>query len=566
MKIRRIKVLDYLSVIVVLLLSACEKEVMVTNDKFPPKEIEPKISGVEIDNFKGVASGNTFIVELFANSIIDLKSIKMEQIKFLTNNKSVKINTEGPFNFLEATNNTIPFIAEIDGKTATYNLKVTKRKVDYSTWIMVWNGSSEGWWKPDSYNGVQLFINNKWQSINWQSDEQTIEMVGELKSAGINVIICDLTNAWPRFNNRANFILKLCEQNGMKACVAENTPNGDVNAFELKAKSIYDNFAGPSAPYSSAYFKVNGKPLIVSYIPRPYYLKYFESTGEYRSKFEVVNAGGENETFPDRWGWQYEFEKGLVASDNAMFVSPSTKFYPKINGVWTCWRKHLAYLDYNFTLAKFKSPKNIIVSSFDDIHERNGWMVMRTNNANERGQQTRNIFGELDSVVYYNRVHEWINSTPSSIPNGIVEDGAYRLLTTDNRQVEVKDQNGTVGILLRKTAVSDTRKSLFYFYHLGGNEYRIVSLVAGLSVEPGSDNVLSQQWDTNSDLQRWVLVKLENGRFRFKNKSTQKYIGLKDWNGKDYLVQQEPLENAADQEWILDPALTLSGKGYMLQK
>lgn len=557
------RIFRFIPVILGLLLLSCNNELVKSSELLPEKVIDPQISAVEIDSFKGSIYGKTFTVELFANSLIDIKSVRKDQINFLTNNKSVKISPLGPYNFTDAPNNTIPLSAELNGITVTYYLQITKRKIDYSTWIMIWNGSSEGWWKPDSYNGVQSLINQKWQSVNWQSDEQTIEMVSNLKSAGINVIICDLTNVWPKFHNRFNLILKLCDQNGMKACIAENTPNGDVIAFESKAKNIYDNFANPNAPYSSAYFKMNGKPLIVSYIPRLYYLRYLNSTGEYRSKFEVVNAGGENETFPDRWGWQYEFANGLIPSDNAMFVSPSAKYYPKIDGVWTCWRKHLAYLDHNFTLAKSKSPKNIIVSSYDDVHERNGWMVMKTGNADDRGMQTRNIYGEVDSVVYYNRVSEWINGTPSSNAGGNIEDGAYRIGTSDDKQIEVKDQIGSLGQKLCLTAKANTRKCLFYFYHLGNNEYRIVSLMAGLSIEPGSDNVLSQQWDNTSANQRWILQKLQNGRYRLKNKSSLKYMGIKDWDGKDNLVQQETFENITDQEWILESGLTLSGKGFI---
>ncbi len=550
---------------VFMLLISCQGKSIEQEPVIDPSGTEdPKITAIQIDGFSCSFYGQTFSVELFANSVVDIKSVKMEQINFSTNNSKVKITPSGPFNFETANNKTITLTAELNGKISTYNLQVLKRKTDFSTWIMIWNGSSEGWWKSDSYNGVQLWINEKWQSVNWQSDEQTTNMVNTLKSAGINVIICDLTNVWPKFHPRVNFILKLCAQNGMKACIADMTPNGDLVTLEARAKSVYDNFAGPDAPYASAYFKKDGKPLIVEYIPRPYYNKYLNSTGEYRSKFTLANAGGENETYPDRWGWQYEFANGLVPSDDAMFVSSSTKYYPKINGVWTCWRKHLACLDFNFALARRKSPKNVIVGSFDDVHERNSWIMMRSANADERGMQTRNIFGVTDSVVYYNRVVEWINGTPSFIPGGDVADGAYRIGSWDNRQVEVKDQIGTLGQKLLIAAKANTRKALFYFYHLGNNEYRIVSLMAGLSVEPGSDDILSQEWDNSLDTQRWIVEKVQGGKFRLKNKATQKYMGIKSLTGSDYFVWQEQFtKDNPNQEWILEPGLTLSGQGFM---
>ena len=64
----------------------------------------------------------------------------------------------------------------------------------YATWIMIWDRSSEGWWKADNTEGATIFVNGKWQSIDWKDNNQINEYIQNLKDAGITILICDLTN------------------------------------------------------------------------------------------------------------------------------------------------------------------------------------------------------------------------------------------------------------------------------------------------------------------------------------------------------------------------------------
>ena len=430
----------------------------------------------------------------------------------------------------------------------------------YATWINVWDRSSESWWNPDEHNGATVYIGGKWQSIDWKDNNQTAEFIKNIKDAGINIVICDLTNGWSWLDYEVQYIQSLCAKNGMKLCIAENS-GGDVAKFESHAQDIWNNFAGTASPNAadSTYLLKDGKPVIVCYAIRSWYNSYKNSNGIYRQKFDLVWASGEDSE-KDKWGWQLEPWIASVPSSEAMFVTPAIKWSSQPD----LWRSSLSWLDYNFLLAKKNSPKYIIVGSYDDLDERNGWLVANTANCIP-GLQMRDKNGSISTDAYYNRVKEWISGKPSSISGGTIADGCYRMINQNSdKYLTLKNVNGKVGEILIQNVVADiSLNNYFWFYHLGSNSYRIISLNNGLSltIVNGSEEEGAQVVDSlteNSPQQNWTLEDAGGGYYCIKNNNSGKVMEVEGASkNSGASVVQGANSNRNDQHWKLDKILSL---------
>lgn len=430
----------------------------------------------------------------------------------------------------------------------------------FATWINVWDRSSESWWNPNEHNGATVYVNGKWQSINWKDNNQTEEFIKNMKGAGINILICDLTNGWSWLDYQVQYIQSLCAKKGMKVCIAENS-GGDIAKFESHAHDIWNNFAGPSSPYAtdSTYLLKDGKPVIVCYGIRSWYNNYKNSSGIYRQKFNLVWASGEDSE-KDKWGWQLEPWVASVSSSDAMFITPAIKWKSQPD----LWRSSLSWLDYNFLLAKKNNPKYIIVGSYDDLDERNGWLVANTANCIP-GLQMRNKNGTISTDAYYNRVKEWIEGNPSSISGGIISDGCYRIINQNSKMyLSLRDAGGKVGARLVQNTVSDTTlNNYFWFYHLGNNRYRIIALNNGLplTIYNGSINDGEQIVDSlDADIpeQKWDIKDAGGGYLYIINYKSGKVMAISGAsNNTGAPVVQETENSGAGQLWKLDKILSL---------
>jgi hypothetical protein len=261
--------------------------------------------------------------------------------------------------------------------------------------------------------------------------------------------------------------------------------------------------SSPEAADSEAYLRQDGKPLVVLYTWRKGYQASTAGTGAFRGRFVAVWASGEDSD-KDKWGWQLEPAVGPVASKSTMFVTGSVKFdSPKTPE--DRWRRHLSWLDYGFAMARKNQPKVLVVGSFDDVHERNAWMVADTRDA-KPAWQMRDISGALSTDAYYHRVRAWVlNGKPPVIAGGVIRDGAYRVIASDGRVFGVAENRDprSPAILKRDPGAPE---SLVWFYHLGNNEYRMIKLNAGLPFEGGTSSVFVN-WDSAADSQRWLLRK-----------------------------------------------------------
>ena len=522
----------------------------------------PEIRSVSIGGTPATLQGSTFTVTLSNLSTLDLKNIKATDIVFSKSQPDAKISPEGPYNFNDAVNNAIPISISLNGQTKHYTLQVKKSEPPiaddpatvYATWIMVWIGSTESWFDPVSYNGATMWVNNSWKATNWNDNSQVDEFVLNMKNAGIKIIICDLTNGF-KWMNKVKYIQGLCASYGMQVCVAENY-GGNFTNFDRDAQSVYDNLAGPNAPNNAAYLKKDGKPLIVCYCTKTNFEAIQPYSSAIRNYFNVVWSSGE-QSAPNKWGWQLEPKVGPVPSADGMFVTSAIKW---ASGQPELWRKSLAWLDYSFIVARQNKPKYLIVGSYDDIHERNGWFVANTTNS-IHGMQMRDKTGAVSNDAYFNRVKEWTaGGAISSVGGGLVKDGCYSLVNVKSSMpLQMRGGNGAAGSILEQTLTPVfLLNKYFWLYHLGDNIYRIISLPAGLSIAPtggsSTDGVeIEQNWDLDVSYQKWKLYQNASGEYSLQNLSSAKYLDVSGGsvNSGTGIIQSDKRESSS-QLWKLE--------------
>lgn len=405
----------------------------------------------------------------------------------------------------------------------------------YATWLMIWNGSDQShWWKATDYLGATDFL-GKYKSIDWRNKEFINDVLEAVKRAGISVLILDLTNGWGWLNERVQYIQKLCAEKALKVCIAENS-QGDMATFEKHCEDIWKLFAGPEAPYSHTYFRKNGKPVIVCYAIREWYKAYLKSEGPYRKKFQLVWASGEDSDF-DKWGWQLEPWIGPMPSSDVVFVTPSIKW----GNDQELWRTSIAWLDYTFKMGKSKNPSLIVVGSFDDIGERNGWLPCDTRNC-QPSMQMRDIWGKVDFNFYYRRVSEWIGGKVTTIKGGVIPDGCYIFVSPDGRVLKIADERGEKDAFLKLSADAESLNAQFMVYHLGNNIYRIISPNFGLALEASPEGKIFLRWNEEGNAQRW-RIRRENHFYYFIN-----------------IMSGEKLKIEGNSKWILKSLFHLNDR------
>ena len=391
-----------------------------------------------------------------------------------------------------------------------------------ATWINVWNGSTESWWIPDNYHGVQVLVNGTWQSINHNDATHRAQYLADIQTAGINTIIVDLSNG--AGNNAGKAYQQLCYANGMKICVAMNTTS--TTAFESSCGTVFTYWSNRADGTGVAYLRDSStpaKPIIVCYMTKSMYDACVASTGPNRSKFNLVWASGET-SLVDKWGWQLEPWVGPMNSTNAMYATPATKWGANNQG---SWRKSLAYFDFTMLAIKANNPYYAIIGSYDDLSERNGWIknCNTTNSDFGEGTKMKDIYGNISNTVYYNRVKEFVTTGTLTTYNsgGLINDGAYTMQNVSYQKkfgcIRPSTSPVDVGATLKFNQELTTEMEKYYwFYHLGNNEYRIVKLTSGLSLAASGTSVVLA-YDTNLTTQRWKL-QLISGKYVLTNMST----------------------------------------------
>ena len=462
------------------------------------------------------------------------------------------------------------------------------RSAIYLTWLNVWDGSTESWWSSVSSSGVKITydgISTTTKSLDWNDPALRPFYLQQVKEAGINVIVLDLTNGlrWP---DPCNTIRDFAATNNMKYAAAINIAN--MNDFETKAKTVWDVYANPDVMHGDAYFYKDGKPLMVMYVAANVWDDMLQKGNippsfEYGSKFTLVWASGEDSR-KDKWGWQIPAYAGPQPSSEAMFVTSSLNWTAP-HWSMTGWRKNLAYLDYNFLVARQYAPKYIIVNSYDDIRERHGWMVAETadaslnynalvantsDNEGTPGLIMRDVYGNISTDAYYNRTVDWIKNGMASVYHigGIIPDGAYLMTNAStgngvssenpsgynpqNGILPVDRTNDKTGVPLVQMENPGYQQYLF-FYHLGNDEYRMVRICIGLSLEDCSGKVCVQ-YDSPDDSQRWKVTK-DGERYTLTNKATGRVMTADD--STENIISAPAEAGNMHQRWTLTPILTM---------
>ena len=115
------------------------------------------------------------------------------------------------------------------------------------------------------------------------------------------------------------------------------------------------------------------------------------------------------------------------------------------------------------------STSVVIVGSYDDVSERNAWLVADTAGvAPER--QMRGLDGTLSYAAFYNRVKAWSKGPPAVVEGGVLRDGAYVIRGLDAAEGLMVASNGTtyippVGAPLVAVAPGSGRHDVLHCYN-----------------------------------------------------------------------------------------------------
>jgi len=91
----------------------------------------------------------------------------------------------------------------------------------YATWIMTWISNRQSWWERETHCGSKIKIKDGWHTHNWNDETHVDYLLREIKRAGVNLIISDLTNGLQGWDESL-FIQKKCLELGLDFCVAFN--------------------------------------------------------------------------------------------------------------------------------------------------------------------------------------------------------------------------------------------------------------------------------------------------------------------------------------------------------
>ncbi|MEI7900371.1 MAG: RICIN domain-containing protein [bacterium] len=437
-----------------------------------------------------------------------------------------------------------------------------RKPVIYATWIMIWIGATEKWWRPQDYEGCRVKypegLSAK-ESIDWNDPVLRKFYLEQIRDAGIDVIVIDFTNGF-RWEKAARDVQKFCYENNMKMCIAFNPQGG--SSMESACGMVWKTFADPGVHYSEAYFQKDGKPLCVIYTWRSGYAASVAQSGPERGRFSTVWASGEDGA-DNKWGWQLEPWELAHPSADSVFVNSAVKWNSP-RGTAETWRKSLAVFDYNMLIARRSRPKHVIIGSYDDMHERNSWIKIDTAGA-DRGAQMRDIQGKVSADTYYDRVKSWIRgNAPVFVKGGIIKDGAYRMVNVStglgfSSVTPTAHNSEDLGAPLLQRAADHrylgATECYYWFYHLGDNEFRIVHLSSALSLADESGTI-KQVWDDVLPNQSWK-IEGAGGNYLLVNKATGKALGVRSDKPGTEIVTRVKNRDDTLQQWALNPVAIL---------
>lgn len=384
------------------------------------------------------------------------------------------------------------------------------------------------------------------EHVNYRQPRFRTALFRAARDAGVTVMIADCTNGFhgseiarltPGILGPALDELRAL---GMQCAVAVGSrgrapPGGknagkDLAALELEGARALLERAGDT------WFRVRGKPVIVLFAD------FAKAAAHYRAQpggaaFEYVPCGADDCSGgggqPGVWGWQLGPRCGTARSPDAVYVTPSVKFFrddltaaaynAKFGTTHAAWRgtkvikghdKHrsAAWLDWNFAVAAAARPAVVVVGGIDDLAERNGWGPFETA-ALEPGARTYDVAGAVTATGLYDRVKAWTATgrmPPPAAPGGPVADGFYALhhpargwLWVPGNETRAAPPAGNPAAWSagQPPGLSGT----FALYHVGGGAYRVVA-VNGLALTKTAAGKLVQDMHSTERTQ-WFRIK-----------------------------------------------------------
>ena len=431
-----------------------------------------------------------------------------------------------------------------------------------ATWINIWYAATESWFNPASADGIRYYVNGQWTGMDWDNMDFARAMLTQMKDAGVDVIVFDLTNGFHSYIvTRSHKVAEICAELGLKFCIAAG--NADNNGMNSRAATTMTQWAGSGAALKSSYYHKDGKPVLVNYVPQSQWNTLVSSASSLTSwnQFNNVWASG-REAAANKWGWQLDPTVGTVPSSDTMFVSGSVFW----NSELSAWCKSQAWLDYNLLLASTAHPEVLVLGSYDDVSERNGWGFQDTTNA-DKGEAAyqKDIYGNLTVDGWYNRVTSWLSAEgPTVVSGGTLMDGAYKMVNKNSGLLVNTDMlSYSDGVNMQQMSATGDTTDYVWLYHVGNDNYRICRLSAGKSLAVAEDGQgvganLVQEYDTYTDRQFWKLTVNADGSYTFTNNANGLVIGVNSNSKSDGAsLKMQESNGSNSQKWDMQPVLLM---------
>lgn len=367
------------------------------------------------------------------------------------------------------------------------NLPERQTTVTFLTWAMIWDRSDQtSWWVSTSSEGATVEYDGTWGAVDWLDKNKALSYLIDIRQSGMHVVIWDMTNGWDWLDNMIYWYQDRCNELGLtSACAVKG--KADSAGAASRAQDVYDRFYDriPTGGTTTNYFVTDqGKPLLIIYDGVKGYKTVMGTYQASLDLFDVRWASGENSN-KGKFGWQLEPWIGPVSSTGAMLITPSVRWSGATYSATTNWTKSIAFLEYGFLLAQEANPKYIIVSSYDDLFERNSWLVADTSGS----IVTRHVHdydGTLSTDTLHTRVVNFAlyGARDGGVPGGIFDSGPYRLFSVGLQMyATIVSTSGAINGLAKLEAESDDFRHIWWLWHQGSSKYRICNLSTGLFLD-----------------------------------------------------------------------------------
>ncbi|MCD9021690.1 FG-GAP-like repeat-containing protein [Cohnella silvisoli] len=332
--------------------------------------------------------------------------------------------------------------------TKFMNGNVTGDPYGWKANVAFYAGTNGGSWKVERYRQNDSVSTDTWlgftpkPAINYRpltlGSYQTYdsgntavidEHLSTMAAAQIDWLLLDETNG---LNNVSGAILnRAARLAGRLKNWNDNPSNRDIRyafaigraqwtqdplTIEKEAGQVWDEFAN-NASYggSNYYYELNGKPLLVVYIPASVQTAWHNYTGSkantnhFTVRFASNAAAGE-------YGWQLP-QTGAVDNDEVMNVMPGwDNHVGNLPPVARNKGVYYSQLTWEKVLNRPVKPSIVLINSFNEFAEDTGVQISDTSGLAASSEKWYNSDGVLDPALYWNMTKNYIRQlqTPAS--------------------------------------------------------------------------------------------------------------------------------------------------------